>query len=93
MADEKKFDVLYFKKDYKTNEKVFSHKYTENWGFTDYFCPSCGVKTVWQADDGDYYVGSELICTSCESSFYMPNGTDKKSGCEQQAQRLAALKS
>ena len=87
----KRFDVLYYK---NPNGKVkeFSHKYSELWELTDYFCPNCGKKGVWFGDDGgDYYIGEQYICMECEHTFYLPNRVSEANG-EQNAQRLKHLK-
>lgn len=85
----KAFDVQYFKGD----GRELSHVYSEIWKKTDYFCPGCGKREVWHAaGGGDYYVGEQHICIACAHEFYLPNGVNTCSG-EQDAQRLAALKS
>ena len=87
----KKFDVLYYK-DPRGKGKEFSHKYSEPWELTDYFCPNCGKKGVWfRNDSGDYYVGEQYICIECEHTFYLPDGVSKAND-EQDTQRLKALK-
>jgi predicted RNA-binding Zn-ribbon protein involved in translation (DUF1610 family) len=41
---------------------------------TDYFCPNCGKQSIWEEQGGgDYYVGVDYECCSCESVFNMPN--------------------
>ena len=87
----KTFDVNYFKNSYG-KEQELSHKYSEPWELTDYFCPHCGKKGVWfRNDGGDYYVGEQHICIECDHTFYLPNGIIKATN-EQDAQRLARLK-
>lgn len=41
---------------------------------TDWFCPACGKKTVWEEDDeGDYYCGPEIVCSSCGATMQWPS--------------------
>jgi DNA-directed RNA polymerase subunit RPC12/RpoP len=45
----------------------YIHKYKKD---NDLFCPKCGQKGVWiEQGDGDYYLGENYICTSCEHEF------------------------
>ncbi|MGZ3796485.1 MAG: hypothetical protein ACXVB1_08975 [Pseudobdellovibrionaceae bacterium] len=54
------------------NEYPGSHHYWENYEKTEYFCPNCGAKDVWEEQgDGDYYVGADLICSNCGAGFTM----------------------
>lgn len=63
------FDVNYYKGD-----GSFSHKYSETWERTDWYCPKCGERKVWHdTSGGDYYVGEMHLCMGCHSSFYLPS--------------------
>jgi len=51
-----------------------THHYWEEYEKTDYYCPNCGKRTVWENRDiGDYYEGSDLVCSECNFSFTMPS--------------------
>ena len=69
----KKFDVVYYKNPRGEGEQ-FSHKYTEVWDKTEFHCPRCSSKEVWQSSGADYYVGEQMICTHCKATFYLPMG-------------------
>lgn len=87
----KKIDVIYYIKPHGKS-KEFSHKYSERWSLTEYFCPQCGKKDVWiRGDGGDCELGEKHICTECEHTFYLPDGVSKASD-EQDVQRLHYLK-
>lgn len=53
---------------------MYSHsEREETWQESDFFCPSCGSKEVWEeVGAGDFYVGNQHICTSCNSTFLIP---------------------
>lgn len=56
---------------------------TDKWSRDeDMYCPVCGEKgKIWEnVTSTDYYVGGDLICTSCDSGFNYPNGSWKCSG-------------
>jgi hypothetical protein len=87
----KQFDVNYYTNN-KDNLPEFSHKYKEPWRSTDYFCPNCGIKSVWLRDDGgDFYAQEQHICISCDHTFHLPDGVKKCSNV-QDSQRLAELR-
>ncbi len=87
----KTFDVFYYNSP-ENGKKEFSHKYTEKWKETDYFCPRCGSETVWVCDDeGDYYVGEQHLCVEGGHTFYLPQ-IDKAIN-EQDTQRLKGISS
>lgn len=47
---------------------------------TDYFCPNCGEKTVYQSlGEGDYYEGPAHYCRACSFQFTMPGGSINES--------------
>lgn len=47
------------------------------WFLSDYFCPNCGKKTVYdERDGGDYYVGCTYLCTSCLHRSYLDAVSD-----------------
>lgn len=55
-----------------------SYHYIEEYKLTDYFCPNCGSKNVWEEDsEGDFYVGPSLVCTKCRCQFTMQGPYDK----------------
>ena len=82
-----KFDVKYY-----NGEGIQTHFYTENWSKTEYYCPNCGRQYVWEEDgEGDYYVGSQLMCTCCGVEFNLPSGAST-SKYNQDLQRLAHLR-
>jgi hypothetical protein len=72
-----------------------SHTISEQWKETDYFCPCCGSKSVWnRTDSSDYYVGEEFMCIKCEADWNWPS-EPSKSGVfskEQNEQRLSVLR-
>lgn len=54
------------------NEYPGKHHYFDEFEKTEYFCPQCGAKEVWQEQGaGDYYVGEDWICTACSSIWKM----------------------
>jgi len=54
------------------NEYPGRHHYWDEFEKTDYFCPECGAKDVWEeAGPGDYYVGADFVCISCGSDWTM----------------------
>ena len=76
MAKETEIKVKYYTKDYKTNEKIYSHSYIYKWGLLDkMYCPVCGdLGCVWKAlNPGDEYLGELHICSNCDRSFYFPD--------------------
>jgi predicted RNA-binding Zn-ribbon protein involved in translation (DUF1610 family) len=78
-----------------TNHYRAGHSYDERWATTDYHCPACGEKKVWENQSGgDYYVGTQLICTACSFSFYMPAAKqiEGQNPDDNDMQRLAALR-
>ena len=86
----KRFDVLYYKS-LPGKGETFSHKYTETWETTRFFCPKCGERGVWfRNDGGDYYIGEQYICIFCKSTFYLPDGVINISD-KQDTQRLEQL--
>lgn len=89
----KTFEIIYYSRPGRTE----SHRYTESWATTQWHCPSCGQKQVWENQGGgDYYVGCKLICIACAFSFYMPSARaikDHESSDDSDVQRLAQLQS
>ena len=70
------FDVLY----------EAGHTYVETWEKTEYFCPHCGNKSVWdEVANGDYYLGTTLTCENCGGTFHHPlcDDTQKNSQLRQ----------
>jgi predicted RNA-binding Zn-ribbon protein involved in translation (DUF1610 family) len=53
-----RFDVVYF------CNGTESHRYSEEWTKTPFFCMSCGKKSVWKGDE-DYETGASYICGLC----------------------------
>lgn len=88
---EKKFEVFYYNK-LPLGKMEVSHKYTEAWEKTDFYCPNCGKRGVWSVAGGDMYVGPQHICVDCESSFYLPDGVLDIRNNNQDSQRLKHLK-
>jgi len=60
------------------------HSYNEEWQLTEYHCPSCGSKQVWNNNSGggDMYVGEKLRCNGCSCEFYLPDGVKPSRGDE-----------
>lgn len=80
------FDIYYFKKN------KYSHKYHERWDECDYHCPNCGKQMVWERQgDGDYYMGVDYLCLSCQHRFYLPVGTVDTLNDDSDRQRLKHL--
>ncbi|MEF1335466.1 hypothetical protein REH81_01555, partial [Vibrio rotiferianus] len=72
--------------------------WTEKWEQTEYFCPKCGKRNVWESfdpDDGE--LGSQYMCAEkgCGATFHMPTGVfyahEDEDGVDQK--RHAALSS
>jgi hypothetical protein len=79
--------------DYYGLTGAVTHGYDESWEKAPWFCPHCGKQDVFSAlGDGDYYVGVQLLCLSCNHGFYLPDNTFDESRDEQGKQRLAQLK-
>jgi predicted RNA-binding Zn-ribbon protein involved in translation (DUF1610 family) len=69
----------------KCEIKVFPE--AEAWTSTEYFCPHCGLRTVWESGFGDFYTGPNFLCESCGWIFSLPfapdpNGLDNPKGAE-----------
>ncbi|MBW2636962.1 MAG: hypothetical protein JRC86_05485 [Deltaproteobacteria bacterium] len=80
---------------HKPKEMYESHHYTERWGKSEdfKFCPKCAAKTVYENQGGgDYYVGTEVVCLTCGSTWDNPNGIGSLIGGEQGQQRLDQLR-
>lgn len=42
---------------------------------TDYYCPSCGERGVWEEQgSGDCYIGVDYCCSYCGLFFNLPSG-------------------
>lgn len=68
------------------------HKHDEPWKRTDYFCPSCGKKSVWNnCDGGDYYQGETFACVSCDAEWNWPS-EPRVSPDKYDAQRMLTLR-
>jgi rRNA maturation protein Nop10 len=53
--------------------------YYESYTLSDWYCPSCGKKSVWEENgEGDYYRGPNFICSSCGGSMCFPEMFDPK---------------
>ena len=61
-----------------TTKYKMGHTYVDNFLKTDYHCPGCGAKEVWEGTKEDYYAGPDMVCVSCESSFNLPSGVSKE---------------
>ena len=52
--------------------------YWETFQLTDWFCPVCGKKTVWQeCSEGDYYAGPHIVCSSCGGTMQWPERDER----------------
>lgn len=56
-----------------------THKNSEIFTLTDYFCPHCGVKNVWEGSDADFYAGVDYLCRSCNGRFEHPQDGEVRS--------------
>ena len=66
--------IEYSKIDRSTGKMVASHAYQESWEKTNYFCPCCAAKNVWnRCDGGDYYQGEQFMCTACGVDWNWPS--------------------
>lgn len=89
---EKTFEVSYYRKQ-PSGKKELSHKYTETWEKTGYYCANCGERKVWARAEGDMYVGPQHMCVSCAHFFYLPDGVFDTCHENQDSQRLKHLRS
>jgi hypothetical protein len=49
-------------------------KVTQQYEKCDLFCPNCGKQEVWEEKGlGDYYLGVNYLCLSCETSHNLDN--------------------
>ena len=59
------------------------HSLTSTWERTDWFCPHCGKKALYEEQGrGDYYAGQSVVCISCNRemcSGYFPSPAGKYS--------------
>ena len=54
------------------NEYPNSHHYIEEYAKTQYYCPNCGKQEVWnEVGEGDYYLGSDYVCTECNFLLHL----------------------
>lgn len=51
------------------------HHYMESYEPSSYHCPLCGLKSLWVEENGDYYVGSRYLCTTCGCSTRLDGTT------------------
>lgn len=59
------------------NEYPGSHHYVREYKKSQYFCPICGNKEVWEEmGQGDYYQGSDYVCISCGCKSYLDGCSD-----------------
>lgn len=54
-----------------------THQYSEEFTKTDYFCPICGLKNVWEGSSPDYYRGVDYECRTCQGVFENPVEPDQ----------------
>lgn len=87
------FDVHYYR---ETTDSglIWSHKISETWMQTQYYCPACGGQNIWrETGGGDYYVGNLHICLICEINFFLPDEPSVSTYfAEPDKQRLLAIK-
>jgi hypothetical protein len=51
----------------------FGRVRTERWEETNYYCPGCAAKTVYELlGSDDYYLGPDYLCRACGAYFNMP---------------------
>lgn len=51
-----------------------THHYMEEYEETPWFCPKCGQQSVWaETCGGDYYLGVNHFCLTCNVHFYLPS--------------------
>lgn len=49
-----------------------THTYDYKFLQTALYCPTCGAQNVWVEDSpGDYYIGPEHRCGSCDAEFHL----------------------
>ncbi len=57
----------------KILQEYKTHHYFSNYDKSEFFCPNCGKKEVWEEQGaGDYYVGVNFTCISCKHEFNLP---------------------
>ena len=63
----------------KVLNEYSSHHYWEEYSFDlSYYCPSCGSKGMWiEQGPGDYYLGSDYVCTKCTKSASLVHSGDQ----------------
>lgn len=61
-------------------QKRWMGNYT--YGLTDYWCPYCGYKELWQRvddRDGDFYLGIQTFCNACRTIIHnLEYGLDQR---------------
>lgn len=49
-----------------------THHYMSEYAKTGFYCPLCGARDVWREQGaGDYYMGSDHVCTACGSQSFL----------------------
>ena len=96
MSDTAKFEVIYYKQP-RFEGVSESHRYTEDWDRTEFYCIQCGKQGLWQSSDEDYDAGPSLMCEHCGYSFTFNYFYEAKEHVglinNQEWQRLVALRS
>jgi transcription elongation factor Elf1 len=59
------FEVIYYKQPRSTDPITESHRHSEEWGQTDFYCLYCGMRGVWQSAFEDIEAGPTLMCATC----------------------------
>lgn len=69
------------------NEYPGSHHYIDEFEKCALYCPGCGHREVWEERGiGDYYLGSEFVCSHCSCNFTIQGPNSK--GTEMKAEQL-----
>lgn len=56
----------FYHKELAKKRNSLGHHYVQEYVKSEFYCPSCGSKEVWeQQGEGDYYMGVNYVCTSC----------------------------
>jgi predicted RNA-binding Zn-ribbon protein involved in translation (DUF1610 family) len=54
----------------KVIREYSTHHYEEVWEKTEYYCPMCGTREVYEEQGPrDYYAGNDAVCLACDNCF------------------------